>query len=138
MCCFNYKGWIPPHTTRCGDRPSATIRFADVFAEEFSAEQNHQRSEVRQKIRKRKNPIHCHTWNWHCPIVERCDARRYLRSGKRAVGRLCQTPWRFTETPYNTGDGLNRPCHALSSNIRLIHPPRCRRTRGKYFCAPSR
>ena len=120
-CAISIKrAGLPLQTTRCGDRPSATIRFADVFAEKFSTEQNRERNEVRQKIRKRKNPIRCHAENRSCAHRKRCNARRYSRGGRRAVGRLCQTPWRFTETPYKQAIEVNRPFLALSNNIRLV------------------
>jgi 3-dehydroquinate synthase len=40
-------------------------------------------------------------------------------------------------TNHVTTDDIREAVGALSSNTRLIHPPRCRRTRGRYFCAPN-
>ena len=78
-----------------------------------------------------KNPLRRDAPNRCCLSHDRRHARRYSRSGRRTVAARSLTRGRRASAPPATD-------LVPSNNIRLIHPPRCQRIRGKYFCARFR
>src|SRR5207249_1776551 len=98
------KGWTGAGSTGCNCRSSQAVRVAHDVAEKFPARKGLRRTEVRQKIRRRKSPIRRDAESRRCASHKRRNARRYSRSGESTVdASLCEAAalmW------------LTRACHA--------------------------
>ena len=92
-CAVSIKkaGLTPDQRDAIGDLLQA-VRIAYDVAENFPAQKNLRRAEIRQKIRGWKDPVRCDASDRRCASRKRRNARRYSRSGSRLVGQAHRLP----------------------------------------------